>query len=383
MHGQRRAAAVLGLALLGSACGMPGGQQPAGEVTITGTAITADDSPTAGATAILVSEAGLAEAADTGGPPLAAVGVACLAPAPPDFCDAHVHRTVADADGRFAFGFSGAGSRAMLGSAVHVTVGLPPADGQQAGASTSQQLTVGGPDIRLSPVMLWEPAVTLAATPTGVDIAWEPFPSRFGMTPAYRLRFTDVRGNPVWTMDSPPTTASIDGRLLEDFLGGVGVEVARRSTAPGTRVDLVFRSPQPSLSGPAGQPPSRRQVCTVFRSGAPPVVLTPCPLTDGDFSAATVVQATCPADAPCTGPDDTFVVIDVAAERDVSLVVLRGTAAEYLIEGSVDGLEWAQLARTRTSGDAAVPLSPGARARYVRVRAPSGPLPALAEISVW
>ncbi|MDQ1401799.1 MAG: hypothetical protein QOG03_115, partial [Actinomycetota bacterium] len=241
------------------------------------------------------------------------------------------------------------------------------------------------PDLRL-----WEPATTFGSTGGQGTASWDGLPtSGYGKLRQYDVVFTDAAGDAVWSLPSTTPSLSFDLRLLEDSRGVAAVHARATAPAPSTPLDLDYRAPTTAYASAAGAPVSRGVPCTIGPPGG--LVVTPCPLTDANFSATLggAVRHPSPGPVPTGGsaanaprPVPSSAIVDTNEVRGMTLVVVRGCAADCVVDVSANGTGWATLATVR--GDAAIhPEGGTAVARYVRVSVATGDLAALREVSVW
>ena len=218
--------------------------------------------------------------------------------------------------------------------------------------------------LELPELRFWEPEVKAGRG----RVEWEGLPdSGYGEGDGYQVLFEDGEGRQVWQFRSGGTQLAYDPRILEDTRGGQTVVAQRKDVAPGTTLELAYRSSQVPFRG-QGPPPSRGLPCSYAEEGSPPVTLYPCPLTDGDlFSAARLPD---PRPGPSVQPGGTVAVprtrsvtVDLGSVRNVSLVVLRGCSCK--LEASPDGRSWIEL--DSQTGDWAHSGSESLSARSVRV----------------
>lgn len=385
---RRLAGAMALLALLAAGCGEASRLDRGARVEVRGQVLRADGAAAPEAAVGLSKDLGFAEFMDTMFT-VFSFGMPCLMPEPPDLCRDRMQRGAVDGDGRYRFELSGSDAQSFFGlaSTMNVTGALPATEGWYAGPSTSVQFRIQTESLDLPPFRFWEPAVEVRQGGSGTEVHWSPFPPEIGPIGGYAVQFTDGRGQTVWARRSGgPFT--VDPRVLEDMVGGVGVLADGEAVALGTTVDLIYRSGQRPVQGP-GVPPSRGAGCIVFgEDGGGEVHLPQCPLTDGDFAepmnAATVRDCDPSADASCRHGIGYAVVIDLAQPSARSLLVLRGARSEVLVDWSDDLANWRASATLSPAGDEhlTVPLA-GVTARYLRLRAPFGPVGDFREVSIW
>jgi hypothetical protein len=330
----------------------------AASVTVSGRILQPDGSRAAGVVVALQSELSAGEF-------LAGVVVvpltlftACLADPPPELCRGRtVRRVTTAADGTYSFRLTGKDVQAAFGNArrMSVTAEVAPAPGEVAGAAVVAAFKVQTENLALHDLRLWQPKVTVGPGKAGWD-------GLAGST-AYQVAVEDAAGQPVWSFDANRPEVTFDPRLLEDTAGTLAVSVRGKDTAEGTTVDVYRRSGRVGYRSTAGPPVSRGKPCGV----------SPCLLTDGDFSTRLPPP---PTTTSTTAPTPASATIDLGQARDVSLVVVRGCTCQ--VDGSPDGQGWAPLGRS--TGLAAVTPARTAQVRFVRV---TGSLSDLREVSVW
>ncbi|HVL85085.1 MAG TPA: discoidin domain-containing protein [Pseudonocardia sp.] len=363
----RVAAAVAALALALTACGEPSAVDPRAEVVVSGQVLHADGTPVQGGTAMVIKEIGPDDFAASAPLFFGTMGISCLAGIDLDLCDeAGARADVAD-DGTFSVRLRGRDVQSGFGTVSTMwATAAAPSDGDLAGASASSAFTVGSESVQLPALRLWEPAVGVVEENGGVTVDVPRLPGEYGSDPRYEVRFESAEGALLWA--ARRRELPVDARVLEDAVHAVAVEASVDDAPGGSRA--TYRTAQARLAGP-GAPPSRGAACATHRPGHGRVAHEPCPFTDGDLDEA--------FDA-----GGRSVVIDLGETRPVDLVVIRGDTDTFVVHTSEDGRTWQRLATLETTREhAALDAPPATHARYVRVRAQRGVLPALRELSIW
>jgi len=300
----------------------------------------------------------------------------CLADSPPELCEVFRERAKTGevrTDGSFSLAARGSDTQTFFGNARPMTLTARLPEGQVILAIFRVQTL----QLELPQLRFWEPEVEAGRG----RVEWEGLPdSGYGEGDGYQVLFEDGEGRQVWQFRSGGTQLSYDPRILEDTRGGQTVAAQRKDVAPGTTLELAYRSAQVPFRG-QGPPPSRGLSCSYEEEASPPVTLDPCPLTDGDlFSAARLPD---PRPGPSVQPGGTVpvprtrsVTVDLGSVRNVSLVVLRGCSCK--LEASPDGRTWNEL--DSQTGDWAHSEPGSHSARSVRV---SGDIGLIREISIW
>ncbi|MEX2551405.1 MAG: hypothetical protein WD627_00165 [Actinomycetota bacterium] len=307
---------------------------------------------------------------------LISAGLVCLADSPPELCEVFRERAQTGevrADGSFSLAARGSDTRTFFGNARPLTLTARLPEGQVIPAIFRvQTLQLELPELRF-----WEPEVKAGSG----RVEWEALPdSGYGEGDGYQVLFEDGEGRQVWQFRSGGTQLAYDPRIVEDTRGGQTVVAQRKDVAPGTTLELAYRSAQVLFRG-EGPPPSRGLPCSYQEEGSQPVTLDPSPLTHRDlFSAARLPD---PRPGPLVEPGGTdpvprtrSLIVDLGSVRNVSLVVLRGCSCTLAV--SPDGRSWSEL--DSQTGDWSHPGSASLRARSVRV---SGDIGLIREISIW
>ncbi|HJV09351.1 MAG TPA: hypothetical protein VJ653_06705, partial [Acidimicrobiales bacterium] len=233
---------------------------PSASVVVSGRVLAADGSPAAGAPVALEREPSVGEV-------LAGVVVipltfftVCLAQAVRICRGRSIDRTKTGPDGTYSFNLTGSDARTTFGNAADFTVVTGV-----AGASVTADFKIQTEVLQLPDLPAWQPTVTVAAG----RVAWTP------QVPGEKqVVFEDGGGQRVWTFDTSGAEVTFDPRILEDTAGQAAVVARTSAGAEGTSVSIRRQSPGVAYRSAAGPPVSRGRPCQ----------LTPCPLTDGDFT---------------------------------------------------------------------------------------------------
>lgn len=249
-----------------------------------------------------------------------------------------------------------------------------------AGAATTEEFQVQTAELKLNDLRIWHPTTAFTAMGAMVSLTADAFP--YGSA-KLSVAFQSEKGTPVWAQ-SFTSGSPIDARLLEDTKGSVAVTAqTKESLASGGDAAFYYRSGQRAYLSGAGAPPSRGAGCFVH-SPSGPAALSPCELTDGDLGTAykLLTEPPCSSSAGCDAQANNWAYIALPAATAISLIVVRGVAAPYLVETSSDSTAWTSAG---ISSGGTQSFSVTVTARYVRVRAVSAQsrVSGLTEISVW
>lgn len=354
---------------------------PSADVTVSGTSYAQGGAPLSGAPVIFFKQLDVGEVLAGTLQLTASLGTVCLF-RPSDSSCSGVRTVTTDAQGAFSFSLKGSDTQGSLGRAS--TVDFSVADAAQAGesfgAATTEEVQVQAPNLKLNDLRIWHPTTALTAMGSTVSLTYDAFP--YG-TSTVRGAFQTDRGTPVWSQPLI-SGAELDARLLEDTQGSVMVTAqAKESLASGGEATLYFRSGQRAYPKIASAPPSRGAGCFVH-SPSGPAALSPCVLTDGDLGAPfqPLAEPACSNSGGCDAQANNWAYVELPAAEAISLIVVRGVIAPYLVETSSDAAAWAGAG---ISSGGAQSFAVSASARYVRVRAltAQGRVSGLAEISIW
>jgi len=371
----RAVAVVCVVALAATSCTMSRLDQDEA-VRISGRLLDEAGAPRPGAPVVLAKEVDLGEALFGVTVAVGTLGLVCLAEPGPAICSKS-RRATTGPDGRFTFDLRGRDTHGLVGTAstFHLSARASVGPGDARGPMVTARFDVQTPTRELPELRLWRPRVTAA----GGRVEWTPMDPASGPPEGYAVSyFGDPARAPVWTVEGP-SPATVDPRVLEDARGTVAVDAVVTHEPAGGRVRVTSRSAAVPWTGPAGAPPSRGAPCWSYASsGDTAAPLSPCTLTDGDFSGPV---AGTPSDT--SAGVRTAIAVDLGRSRPVSLVVARGCPADCTVETSADGRTWS-AAGTGTGARFTVAPRAGATAHWVRVRSTSGvDVSRLAEISAW
>jgi hypothetical protein len=349
---------------------------PDAPVRISGRALDATGAPLAGAKVLLFKQADLGEVLFGTVLAVGSLSTICLLPDPPALCR-KARTATADQDGRYHFELTGEDTQGTLGteSTLNVVFSGPAAEGSTTVSFSAKDTAVDLPDARL-----WRSSARVSRSGGAIRLAWSRVPEAAGHDAAYSAQLFEADSQTaLWSQPASGRAASIDPRILEDRPGTVAVSAgAVLSGGRGTgTVRASYLSRRLPVQGTAGAPPSRGRPCA-------PVTGTS-PATDGRFSRCAATDGHLDQPARLTAAEGSVVagvVVDLGAARPVDLVVARGFAGQFVVEVSVDGRAYRTVATT--SGTTAVRPPGSPRARFVRLRSPTGLDQSLSsEVSIW
>lgn len=364
------------------------------DIAIAGEVRREADSPAAGARVFLSREGDLGEALVL----LPFLGLPCLAAEAPPICDKG-HLTTAADDGSFAFEVKGSYTQGFTGQAATLALQtrLPRAEDEIEGPAVTTRFQVQTERLSM-PMSFWEPELATRVDGYQGMVTWSELPS--GVVPPdvplggarTSVRFHQ-QGVLVWGFRQVESGMTFDARLLENSRGDFSVSsVIDDVDVPaerGTKLSMVLRSARLPYAGTAGPPWSRGKGCSAYNAEGQAVALSPCALTDGDFSASFDPPLTppCPEgqDCPAFVPKSAFV--DLGEPRPVELVVLRGCESACRLETSDDGATWRPFAVApgsfgEVSDSLAITPPRPTSARMIRITADDS-IANLREVSVW
>lgn len=320
-------------------------------------------------------------------------GPACLDRNPPAPCRSGSRQATTDGRGHFEFTLKGTDALTTFGPARRVIVAtrVAPSGRQADGASVSARLVLPPKPVTVPVLRLWDASTVVTGKGTQLTATWDVLPGAgYGTLRQYQLIFADRRGRPVWSFPTTKPSVDFDVRLLEDGEGVVATHALAGEPGPATTIDLDYRAPTRRYESAAGAPISRGAPCALGSPAGSP--LSPCPLTDGDFTSTldhvlkrgAVQPPGQRSPSSTTVPASVPVVIDTNGVRPMGLVVVRGCAPSCQVDVSANGVGWAPIGKIAGDG-AVVPAGGTAVARYVRVSTPTGltGLGSLREVSVW
>ncbi|RNL80870.1 discoidin domain-containing protein [Nocardioides marmorisolisilvae] len=374
---RRVSAVVASLSVLATGCSFSK-VDPNASVVVSGTALNAAGQPLANTKVLLFKQADIGGVLFGGILALGSLGTVCLLPKgdAPDIC--HKARTATTDDrGRYHFDLKGEDTQGSLGTEATLNVVF------SSGGTTSTTVSFSAKEtaIQLPTARLVNLAPHVSQSGGGIRVGWTRLPSAAGRKASYSAQLFAARGqSALWTQTATGRSATLDPRLLEDRDGSVAVGAATvlpGGTGTGT-VRGYYLSKKLAVRATAGAPPSRGKRCAAVTGTAPAKdgAFSRCAATDGDLdNAARLISG--------NGAVVTGAVVDLGSVRPVSLVVGRGFTGQVLVEISTDGRTFSTVATS--SGTAVATKVPGnQRARYVRLRSPSGLDQSLSsELSVW
>ena len=379
----RRILAALGATLMLAAC-TASEVDPEARIRLGGRVAYADGKPVAGTRVALSREADAGEVFAV----FASLGLACI-DAHTDVClGSRITRT--GSDGSFTYKLRGRDTQGFAGQAstMVVTTGAGPRADEVAGPITTYRFQVQTEALNV-PVRLWQPRLEGRTGSFGARVSWTKVPA--GVVPglnagsfAHTIEFR--RGDElVWVVERARSGFAFDPRMLEDTQGTAAVSASlkdqRVADERGRRIDVVLRSGARAYDSPAGAPTSRGRSCSVAEESGRLVVQASCRLTDGELEEE-FMPSICGGQAECVEPAHTAAVIDLGAQRPLSMIVVRGCDYGCTIETSRDAERWRTAgSMTDEREDHAFRLSPLVRARYIRVTSRS--VDSLREVSAW
>jgi hypothetical protein len=335
------------------------------DAALTGTVVGPDGQPLAGVpVSVVKTNTGLRV-----GDALVATftfGLACIAD--PATCQTGQHQvdsTSTRADGTFRATLPQAYLKGYETNEDWVAqAGMPPAQGQVTGPSSSFELEVDTAVQEAPPLPLWTAPPILGPPDGRLSVTVPPTQASGRMSPT--VDAVTAGGKPIWRFTGPA-----DVRVFEDLPLRVLVtgrdDVTVRHSDGRTIYHQVVASPSVAYQG-TGAPPSRGAACTLDQSAA-----VGCPLTDGDLVAGSSHQK------------GSIAAIDLGKDQGIGLLVVRGTdpADALTVEVSTDGASWHSLRMGPLGGAPGVVATPksGASARYVRLSSTSSG--EVREVSVW
>jgi hypothetical protein len=357
---------------------------PKADVALAGSVQRAGGVPVANVRLALMREGDAGEAIFT----LATLGVACLLGSQgPAICQDARYTTTAS-NGAFAYALKGKDTQSTFGfsAVLSLTTALAPAADEVAGPSTTYRFHVQTTRLDL-PIRLWEPTPSARTGSFGARVSFPKvlpglMPAQIDGSVGYSIEF--ARGDEiVWELTGASPVTLFDPRLLEDSLGTMRVIASASSLHVseqlGDEVAFALRSGARAYESPLNPPPSRGKPCFVADEEGKRNVVSPCRVTDGDFSKP-FTPSVCSGQEGCTEPRHESAVVDLGSAAPVDLIVVRGCLNSCRVETSTDLRLW-RLVGSMDAERAAFPIASARRARYVRVSSPF--VDNLTEISAW
>ncbi len=240
-----------------------------------------------------------------------------------------------DASG--AYDFSLAGSDTQSSDADALCFRIRDSQGSLAAAVA---FDVQVDQVLLPALQLFDPQLGEANEGQGagalLSFTWtEPSPA----ADSESLSLLTADGSILWRAASAGQGAAIlAGYLAEDAAQSAQWEALSSSPVDSTQVVLA-RTSTLAVSPPPVLPASRGAACS--SSLGPSGLPTPCPLTDGKFHDALAGLPAAPS----------WIGVDLPAAVTATRVVLRGLASfgpQLIVEASLDGTSWTQLATAST-----------------------------------
>jgi hypothetical protein len=340
-------------------------------VRVSGRALDAAGKPLADTKVFLFKQADVGEVIFGSVLAVGTLSTICLLPDAPAIC-AKARTATTDSDGRYSFDLKGSDTQGTLGTASTITVTF--SGGQ---SSTTVSFTAKDPEIDLGEARLWNALPRVSQGSGQIRLSFAKLPG--GGKATYSAQLFEAKGaSALWTQPVSGSSATLDARILEDRAGSVaaGATSSVPGTSGGGKVRASYLSARVPVNATAGTPLSRGRRCAPVTGTAPAkdARFTSCAMTDGDLDKPAHLSA---------GGVVTGAVIDLGSVRPVDLVVARGFSGQVLVELSDDGRTYRTVA-TNSGSAVALEVPGGQRARYVRLRSPSGLDESLAsEISVW
>ncbi|MCW2786482.1 MAG: LigA protein [Marmoricola sp.] len=363
-----------GLSLAAAGCSFSS-VNPDAPVHISGRVLDAAGHPLTHTKVLLFKQADIGEVVFGTVLAVGTLSTVCFLPDPPALCE-KARTVTTDSDGRYAFDLKGSDTQGTLGTASTLNVVF---SGPKAQGSTTVSFTAEKADITLPDARLWRSGARTAAGSGGIRLSWRSLPGSAGSHPRYSAQVYDGDGTALFTQSASGGNATVDPRVLEDTSGTVAVSAGTSLSggSGGGDVRASFLSARLRARG-AGAPPSRSHRCAAV-TGTGPVhdgAFSRCAITDGRLGTPARLSAS--GGAVVSGA-----LVDLGSVRPISLVVARGFAGQFLVEVSTNGTTFSPVT-TDTGSAAVVEVPAGTRARYVRLRSPTGLDESLSsEISVW
>ncbi len=347
---------------------------PDESVRVSGRALDAAGRPLTDTQVLLFKQADIGEVVFGTVLAVGTLATICVLPDAPAICR-KARTTTTGSDGRYQFELKGSETQGTLGTASTLNVVF---SGRKS--STTVSFTAEDGEINLPDARLWNASPKVSQRSGQIQLSYAPLPETGGKV-GYSAQLFEVKGeSALWTQPASGTDAVVDARILEDQPGSVAAGAS--STLPGASgagdARANYLSPRLPVRATAGTPLSRGRRCAAVTGTAPAqdAKFTKCGATDGDLDAPARLGA-------ARGGVTTGAVVDLGAVRPIDLVVARGFAGQVLVELSDDGRTYRTVA-TNSGTAVALEVPGGQRARFVRLRSPSGLDESLAaELSVW
>lgn len=370
----RLPAVLAALSISAAACSFSSVDSDA-PVHITGRALDSGGQGLAGTQVLLFKQADIGEVLFGAVLAVGSLSTVCFLPDPPALCR-KARSATTDSAGNYEFDLTGKDTQGTLGTASTLNVVFAATDGT---SSTTVSFVAEDEEISLPPARLWKSKPRVTTNAGSFQLRWSPLPAAAGANPTYSAQaYEGDQTSPLWTQSADGSSAEIDQRILEGAAGTVSASARTDlSGASGAgQVRASYLSKRLKVKSSSGTPASRGRPCAAVTGTAPArdARFTRCAATDGELNT--------PAHLKAAGKTVTGVTVDLGSARQVDLVVARGFSGQVVVEVSEDGKTYRIVATSTGTVAVDVPGSP--RARFVRLRSPSGLDESLsAELSVW
>ncbi|RNL61331.1 discoidin domain-containing protein [Nocardioides marmoriginsengisoli] len=347
---------------------------PDQSVRISGRALDAAGKPLAKTKVLLFKQADIGEVVFGSILAVGTLATICLVPDAPAICR-KARTATTDADGRYAFDLKGSDTQGTLGTASTINVVFANRRSSTTVSFIAKEGEVDLPDARL-----WNASPRVSQGGGDIRLSFAALPAAAGRKPTYSARLFEAKGqSALWTQPVSGTSGTVDARILEDQRGSVaaGADASLSGSSGAADVRGHYLSARIPVRATSGTPLSRGRRCAAVTGTAPAKdgAFSRCGATDGNLDQ--------PARLRGKGGVVTGAVVDLGSVRPVDLVVARGFSGQVLVELSDDGRTYRTVA-TNSGFAVALDVPGGQRARYVRLRSPSGVDQSLsAELSVW
>ena len=369
-----RLAAAVSFAVNGVACGETSTIDPDANVSIVGQVRTSTGASLADRPVRLASQ----EAGSDVALAVVTLGLACTG----GICGDTVRSSRTQSDGTFRFDLEGRDTQTSFGNvrAQVLSASAAPTGLEVSGASVAARFVVQTERLKLPPLQMVDPSLSLIDVPGKAVASWTPSPGA-----PYTLTFETDSVFPVWQVTTAETEVTIDSRVLEGSSGRLVLSGETADEIEGSDLSLTWRSPGIGYAA-TGTPVSRGALCrygTVDSASGTEPEGRVCDITDGELFFASAPVGDCPsrpsrraAARRCETP--TTATIELPSAEPVDLIVVRGCEGNCLVELSSDGQRF-RPAGTATTAFAAIRL-PVTTVRSVRVGLGTS---GLREVSVW